>query len=105
MAALTTKRRNALPSGKFAGPDRSYPIDTANRARNALARSSQFASPAVKGQVQRAVARNYPGIEQSKGPAAKAAKAPAKPAAKSTNQRLAGELDRRLDQRQAEKRR
>ena len=41
MAALTTKKRNNLPDSKFAGPDRSYPVDTHNRAANAKARASQ----------------------------------------------------------------
>jgi hypothetical protein len=41
MAALTAARRNSLPDSKFAGPERSYPVDTANRAKNALTRSSQ----------------------------------------------------------------
>lgn len=27
MAPLTTKARNALPASKFAGPDRSYPVN------------------------------------------------------------------------------
>lgn len=41
MAKLTTKARNALPKAAFAGPDRSYPVDTHNRAANAKARASQ----------------------------------------------------------------
>ncbi len=41
MAKLTTKRRNSLPTSKFAGPDRSYPVDTKNRAANAKSRASQ----------------------------------------------------------------
>lgn len=41
MAKLTTKARKALPASKFAGPDRSYPVDTRNRAANAKARASQ----------------------------------------------------------------
>ena len=41
MVALTSKQRKKLPSGKFAGPDRSYPVDTKNRAANAKARASQ----------------------------------------------------------------
>lgn len=42
MAKLTTKKRNALPDEKFAGPDRSYPVDTPARAANAKARSTQM---------------------------------------------------------------
>lgn len=41
MAKLATKARKALPDSKFAGPDRSYPVDTHNRAANAKARASQ----------------------------------------------------------------
>ena len=41
MAELTTKQRKKLPNSKFAGPDRSYPVDTHNRAANAKARAQQ----------------------------------------------------------------
>jgi len=41
MAKLTSKERNKLPSSKFSGPDRSYPVNDKNHARNALARVSQ----------------------------------------------------------------
>ena len=41
MAKLSAKQRKALPDSKFAGPDRSYPVDTHNRAANAKARASQ----------------------------------------------------------------
>lgn len=66
MARLTAARRKALPTKKFAGPDRSYPIDTANRARNALSRVSQFGSPAVKERVRAKVHREYPSIGKGK---------------------------------------
>ena len=52
MAALTTKSRNALPASSFAGPGRSYPVNDANHARNALARASQQLSA---GRLSRAV--------------------------------------------------
>lgn len=42
MAKLTTKARNALPNSDFAGPDRSYPVDTRARAVNAKARATQM---------------------------------------------------------------
>lgn len=43
MAKLTTKRRNELPKKEFAEPsERKYPLDTANRARNAKARASEM---------------------------------------------------------------
>jgi hypothetical protein len=68
MAPLTTKTRNALPTKSFAGPDRSYPIQDANHARNALSRVSQHGSPQLKAQVRAKVAKKYPGISQHYGP-------------------------------------
>jgi hypothetical protein len=41
MATLTTKQRKAMPSSKFAGPDRSYPIPDKAHAGNAKARAAQ----------------------------------------------------------------
>jgi len=41
MAKLTTKQRNKLPASKFAGPDRSYPVEDKSHAANAKARASQ----------------------------------------------------------------
>ena len=41
MAKLTTTRRNNLPTSAFAGPGRSYPVDTKARAVNAKARATQ----------------------------------------------------------------
>ncbi len=68
MARITTAERKALPASKFAGPGRSYPDDTVNRARNALARVSQFGSPAVKAEVRAKVHRDYPGIDSDRHP-------------------------------------
>jgi hypothetical protein len=60
---LTAARRKRLKSTTFAIPSkRKYPIDTIGRARNALARVSQFGSAAEKAQVRRAVKRKYPSI-------------------------------------------
>lgn len=42
MAKLTAARRKALPASKFAGPGRSYPVDTRARAANAKARATQM---------------------------------------------------------------
>lgn len=61
---LTAKQRNAMPAKSFAGPDRSYPINDASHARNALARVSQYGDPALKARVRAAVHRKYPGIGQ-----------------------------------------
>jgi hypothetical protein len=67
MAKLTSARRKALPTKAFAGPDRSYPIDTANRARNALARGAQHASPAELAKIKAKVHAKFPGIKQGGG--------------------------------------
>ncbi len=42
MVKLTSERRKKLPDSSFAGPDRSYPVDTKSRAINAKARSTQM---------------------------------------------------------------
>ena len=65
MAKLPTAKRKAIPSKDFAGPDRSYPINDASHARNALARVSQHGTPALKARVKSAVKRKYPGIKQA----------------------------------------
>jgi hypothetical protein len=62
MAKLTAKGRAAIPTKNFAGPGRSYPIEDASHARNALARVSQFGSPALKAKVRAKVAKKYPGM-------------------------------------------
>ena len=41
MAKLTTAKRNKLPSSKFAGPNRSYPVEDRSHAANAKARAAQ----------------------------------------------------------------
>ena len=64
MAKLTAKRRNALPDSEFAGPHRSFPIDTPNRARNALARESQY-HPELKARIKAKVHKKFPGIQMS----------------------------------------
>lgn len=53
MAKLTTKARKAIPTSKFAGPNRSYPIPDRAHAANAKARASQFASPALKARIDK----------------------------------------------------
>lgn len=65
MSRLTTKERDNLPARDFAGPDRSYPIQNASHARNALARVSQFGYPELKAKVRAAVRKKYPGIDVS----------------------------------------
>jgi hypothetical protein len=65
MAPLTAAGRKRIPTSKFALPGRKYPIDTPNRARNALARGAQNASPLELTIIRRAVRRKYPEIAQS----------------------------------------
>lgn len=64
MARLKAKTRNALPDSDFAGPGRSYPIENASHARNALARVSQHGTEALKAQVRARVHAKFPGIKQ-----------------------------------------
>jgi len=67
MAKLTSKTRNKLPKKAFALPKkRGYPIHDAAHARNALARASQFASPAEKATIRKKVAAKFPGIGKPK---------------------------------------
>lgn len=69
MAKLTYQRRKSLPKRSFifkrGGPGGRgrYPIDTAARARNALARVSAFGTPAEKAKVRAAVRRRFPSIK------------------------------------------
>jgi len=63
MARLTAQRRKELPKGDFALPSkRAYPLDTKNRARNALSRAAQNASPSQQAEIKRKVERKYPSI-------------------------------------------
>jgi hypothetical protein len=62
MSKLKAAQRNKLPAAAFAGPDRSYPIEDASHARNALARASQHASPELQAKIKAKVRRKYPNI-------------------------------------------
>ena len=62
MARLKAAQRNRLPAASFAGPDRSYPIEDASHARNALARAAQHASPELQAKIKAKVRRRYPNI-------------------------------------------
>lgn len=62
MATLTAKARKAISTSNFALPGRRYPIENQSHARNALARVSQYGSPAEKATVRRKVAAKYPNI-------------------------------------------
>lgn len=59
---LTSEKRNSLKSSSFAGPDRSYPANDKNHARNALARVSEFGSPSLKKEVRAKVHKKYHSI-------------------------------------------
>lgn len=63
---MTAKRRRSLPKSAFGLPGkRKYPLDTPGRARNALARASQHATPKQRAQIRKAVKRRYPSIKVS----------------------------------------
>jgi hypothetical protein len=63
MAKLTAKTRKAIPTANFAGPGRSYPIEDASHARNALSRAAQNASPSLQASIRAKVKKKYPGIK------------------------------------------
>lgn len=65
MSRLKAKTRNALPANSFAGPHRSFPIQDAAHARNALARASQF-HPELKASIRAKVHKKFPGISIGK---------------------------------------
>jgi hypothetical protein len=67
MAKLTAKKRNALSTSTFAGPDRSYPIPDKSHARNALSRVSQFGTAALKAKVRAKVHKKFPEIGKIDG--------------------------------------
>lgn len=60
---ISTATRDSLSDDNFALPGRKYPIDTKARARNALARVSQFGSPSQQKKVRSAVKKKYPDID------------------------------------------
>lgn len=59
MAKLDAAERRALPSGSFAGPNRSYPVQDRGHAMAALSEVSQHGSPAVKAEVRAKVKKRY----------------------------------------------
>ena len=74
MAKLTTKARKQIPKSDLALPGKrsksggkgGYPIEDAAHARNALARVSEFGTPAEKAEVRKKVQGKYPSIGEGK---------------------------------------
>lgn len=64
MGKLSTEERQKLPKKDFALAGGHYPIENESHARNALARVSQFGSPAEKTKVRSKVHAKYPGIAE-----------------------------------------
>ena len=62
MAKLTSSARKKIPTSSFALPGRRYPVEDASHARNALARVSQFGTPAEKKAVRGRVMEKYPSM-------------------------------------------
>ena len=59
---LDANARKHIAGKNFAGPDRSYPIEDASHARNALARVAQHGSPELQKEVREKVHAKYPSI-------------------------------------------
>ena len=76
MAQISYSARKSLPKSEFALPSKktaanpagkgAYPIDTANRARDALSRASANASPAEQATIRRKVHAKFPSIGDHK---------------------------------------
>lgn len=60
---ITAAKRHSLKPSQFALSDERYPIDTKARARNALARGAQNASPAQQATIKKKVKSKYPDIK------------------------------------------
>jgi hypothetical protein len=65
MGVLTAAMRHKIPASKFALPGGRYPIPDKAHARNALARVSQFGSPAEKSKVRSKVRKLFSSVKQS----------------------------------------
>jgi hypothetical protein len=62
--AISAARRKRLPKSSFGLPEKDgYPLDTIGRARNALSRAAQNASPAEQARIKRKVKARYPSIK------------------------------------------
>lgn len=60
MAKLTARARKAIPTSKFAGPGRTYPIEDKGHAKDALARSS---GKPIAGRIRAEVKKDYPNMK------------------------------------------
>lgn len=65
MAKLTAKTRKAIPTSKFAGPNRTYPDQDRSHAINAKERVANK-SPALKARVDAKVSRDWPSLGKNK---------------------------------------
>ena len=62
--AISAAKRKSLPSSSFGLPgQKKYPLDTPGRARNALSRAAQNASPSQQAQIKAKVRSKYPSIK------------------------------------------
>ena len=62
--AISAAKRRSLPSSSFGLPgQKKYPLDTPGRARNALSRAAQNASPSQQATIKRKVKAKYPSIK------------------------------------------
>lgn len=66
MARLTAEQRKRLSDRLYALQGRRYPIPDVEHARLALELGSKYATPEEYAQIQKAVAKRYPGIKQSR---------------------------------------
>lgn len=73
MAKLNAAARKELPAKDFAGPDRSYPVEDKNHARDALARASEMRN---RGELSPKAYGNI--VAKAKAKLGKGKKAPAK---------------------------
>jgi hypothetical protein len=77
MAKLSTKARKRLPKGKFAGPNRSYPIPDKSHAANAKARATQAVkagrmsasqAASIKAKANKVLGKSAGGAKKKSGP-------------------------------------
>jgi hypothetical protein len=62
VSKLTTERRDEIPGGEFALPNRRYPIHDESHARAALS-MAHYATPAEQAEIRAKVRAKYPDIK------------------------------------------